>query len=394
MQSQFLVRKGFTLIELLVVIAIIAILIALLVPAVQKVREAAARTQCANNLKQMALATHNHASAWKTLPPGLVHFGDRFTQFENRQTETGTALNPGNVPLWWVSGNTTVPNSNGAQARCYGVSWPWHILAEMEKAPLADIIIPSLRSADLDESAPHDNLDGTPFRRPQFGFQIPMQESMICPSSGHNRDVEYNDFSLENLRKANYVACFGGDSFIHATTDPGNTNPNMRGVFGVESNGVSKYPVENRMGQGKGRKLVTITDGTSNSLMFSEILPYTEALDVASSTSPAGRNQDWRGCVLVAGAGGNVFTAKFPPNSSAKDNFPGCDTRIPATDPLSCTRNRADGFTWATARSRHPGGVNTAFADASVRFISNSVSQATWSALGTMAGGDTPGSDY
>src|SRR5262249_35774052 len=152
---------------------------------------------------------------------------------------------------------------------------------------------------------------------------------MTCPSSGTDPLVEFNDLSLENLVKGNYVACFGGDSYIHAIP-VGNPNGLMLGVFGVV-NDVQKFPIGMRMGLGKGTRLTAIKDGTSNTLMLSEILTFDVALDASSSTSPSGRNRDWRGCVINPGIGGNTFTAKFPPNAAVADVFPGCDTRIPPT---------------------------------------------------------------
>jgi prepilin-type N-terminal cleavage/methylation domain-containing protein len=144
-------RSGFTLIELLVVIAIIAILIGLLLPAVQKVREAAARTKCQNNIKQIGIAVHNYHSSFNQIPP----IGD------------WNALMRGNsYPALSCGGGLTAPD--GAQG-----SWLVHLLPYLEQGPLfAEFMQVAGLNLGTNDFTPYDALTTISIK----GF--------ICPSDG------------------------------------------------------------------------------------------------------------------------------------------------------------------------------------------------------------------
>jgi prepilin-type N-terminal cleavage/methylation domain-containing protein/prepilin-type processing-associated H-X9-DG protein len=380
--------RGFTLIELLVVIAIIAVLIGLLVPAVQKVREAANRMHCTNNLKQLALACQNIHSTYGSFPPGVPHWGDR-----NHLNTPPDFFSPGSgpVPLWWIGGNGS--GSHPGNPRCYGPPWSLHVLAYMEETALERIVTRELTpgTSEWNEACPWDNIDGTgPANRPNSDIQNTMKKFMRCPSAEQS-DIEFSNlYSMENLRKGNYAACFGGDSFIHSLPAAPNPNLNLRGAFGV----VTDVTKQSRTGAGKGTRVADITDGSANTLMFSEVLAWHQIHPtITNSRSPGGLNQDWRGAMLLPAMGASTFSTKVPPNSTIQDRIHGCELTIPANHPLKCLRetslnNSPGGLTWAAARSRHPGGVNAAFADGSVRFLTNSITPAIWVSLGTRAGGE------
>jgi prepilin-type processing-associated H-X9-DG protein len=266
----------------------------------------------------------------------------------------------------------------------------------MEQKAVADILPSRLSdptvSSDIYEANPQDNLDGQPFRRPERDFQSTLSKRvMLGPSSPHNPDVHFAHNSLENLMKGNYVGCFGGGTIAECASYGGGLPKS--GVFNLAQ--VVKFPTGQRIGDGKGMKITAITDGTSNTVMFSEVLPFGDALGAASSSSPAGTNEDGRGAVLFPGPGGNMFVTFTQPNSSTRDRLFHCDIRIPANHPdkLACDRisasaYRTDGNLWAAARSKHTGGVNVCLADGSVRFVRDSVNLQTWQAMGTKSGGE------
>lgn len=202
-------NRGFTLIELLVVIAIIAILVALLLPAVQQAREAARRTQCKNNMKQLGLALHNYHDVHQTLPIG-------------------------------------------AHA-AWGHSWSWAVLPFVEQAPLYDVM----------PSPANDNgwYGGTDAR--SLGIQQIMRSpvpAFLCPSQP-NGPVEPNDVNgLTGRAMTTYLASAGGD----AETD------NL-GATGMDtSNGLFHAVRMNGAGEGRVIRFRDITDGMSSTVMVGE----------------------------------------------------------------------------------------------------------------------------
>ncbi|MCI0638454.1 MAG: DUF1559 domain-containing protein [Gemmataceae bacterium] len=322
-------RRGFTLIELLVVIAIIAILIGLLLPAVQKVREAAARVQCQNNLKQISLGMHAHQDVYKLLPGGVGKFGCCW----------GTWLVP------------TLPFIEQDNMKKLYLNWGGN------------------------------DATGVRYAGGTNPVNVTRQRLSVytCPSDTPNAPSG-------NITSHNYVVNYGNTTFFQATVVvAGVTIPFGGAPFNCYPGSVSDDgPVNAAQAAtwtreyGKPVSLLHIPDGTSNTLMLSEV--------------KQGQGLDARGFAWWGGASG--FVTLYPPNSlTDPDVMTGawCNTANPANGPCR-TAGLAPPSPFSRrqgARSWHTNGVNVALCDGSVRFVSNSVSLPAWRALGTSRGGET-----
>ena len=347
-------RRGFTLIELLVVIAIIGVLIALLLPAIQAAREAARRSQCSNNLKQIGLGLHNYHAALGCFPMGA----------------SLAPNNPGTTYNW----------------SCWGANAL--LLPFIEQGPLYNAINFSWSPEPYSEPTPQDagyaSLGGY-INSSAYNQKVAV---FLCPSDTNAGKPDNNNYhasvgtSTYNVGQSpptsSGLFCMQGAYSTRDATD--GTSTTVAYAEGLTGNPIVATPIKgNGTGNTGSGQAANLYDATTNP---QGIL---NDLNACSATFQTVFGADDRGYRWGLGAMGySLFNTIVPPNGGSKYTWNSC--RVDCCD-------QAQAAHYLPATSAHSGGVNVLFADGGVRFIKDTVALKTWWALGTRANNETIGAD-